>query len=123
MSTETSAGAGVPPANLENLLTYVEYAIQVKAVNITAKDGTAVRIPEGQYSNPGYATTHAGGNVLSVDLCNGNYRFDIEQTTIAKKCFPSHMNNQRLYRGFPRIFTLFLIAALDGMCHDFHNHS
>ena len=47
---------------LKNLLIFVEYVIRVKAVNITAQDGTEVRISEGNYSMPAYATTHEGGD-------------------------------------------------------------
>ena len=47
---------------LKNLLIFVKYEIRVKAVNITAKDGTEVRISEGNYSMPAYATTDEGGD-------------------------------------------------------------
>ena len=49
-------------AKLQNLLTYVEYEIKVQPINITAKDGTTVEFPEGNYSNPVNETTLQGGN-------------------------------------------------------------
>jgi len=56
--TETSGKM----AKLQNLLTYVEYEIKVQPINITAKDGTTVEFPEGNYSNPVNETTLQGGN-------------------------------------------------------------
>lgn len=56
--TETSNST----TKLQNLLTYVEYEIKVQPINITAKDGTAVESPEGNYSNPVNERTLEGGN-------------------------------------------------------------
>ena len=47
--------------NLENLTTYVEYKIRVRAVGITAKDGTKVLFPRGNFSEPIYERTLEGG--------------------------------------------------------------
>ncbi|XP_068751750.1 protein sidekick-1-like [Montipora capricornis] len=46
--------------SLRNLTTYVEYKIRVRAVGITAKDGTKVLIPRGNFSEPIYKRTLEG---------------------------------------------------------------
>ena len=55
-------------ADLENLITYVKYKIRVKAVGITAKDGTKVLIPSGNFSEPIYERTLEGGKRWSLYL-------------------------------------------------------
>ena len=47
--------------SLRNLTTYVEYKIRVRAVGITAKDGTKVLFPRGNFSEPIYKRTLEGG--------------------------------------------------------------
>ena len=47
--------------SLGNLTTYVEYKIRVRAVGITAKDGTKVLFPRGNFSEPIYGRTLEGG--------------------------------------------------------------
>ncbi|XP_068752556.1 protein sidekick-2-like isoform X2 [Montipora capricornis] len=46
--------------SLGNLTTYVEYKIRVRAVGITAKDGTKVLFPSGKISEPIYERTLEG---------------------------------------------------------------
>ncbi|XP_068689584.1 protein sidekick-1-like isoform X2 [Montipora foliosa] len=46
--------------SLGNLTTYVEYKIRVMAMDITAKDGTKVLIPSGNFSKPIYGRTLEG---------------------------------------------------------------
>ena len=47
--------------DLDNLLMNVMYTVKVRAINITAKDGTMVTFPEGNYSKPVNETTLEGG--------------------------------------------------------------
>lgn len=47
--------------SLHHLRSYTKYGITVRATNITARDGTVVKTPYGNYSEPVYNTTHEGG--------------------------------------------------------------
>lgn len=51
------------------LITYAEYEFKVKAVGITAKDGTTMVYPEGNFSEPFRGRTKEGGKKRSVFLC------------------------------------------------------
>lgn len=51
------------------LITYAEYKFKVKAVGITAKDGTRVVYPEGNFSEPFRGRTKEGGKNRSVFFC------------------------------------------------------
>jgi len=47
--------------NLTGLRSYTRYRIKAQAINIVAKDGTEVKTPYGQYSNPSDNKTVVGG--------------------------------------------------------------
>ena len=57
------------------LITYAEYEFKVKAVEITAKDGTRVLYPEGSFSEPFRGRTKEGGKNRSVFLCRRHKMF------------------------------------------------
>lgn len=57
------------------LITYAEYEFKVKAVRITAKDGTRVLYPEGSFSEPFRGRTKEGGKNRSVFLCRRHKMF------------------------------------------------
>ena len=48
-------------ATISDLVTYAEYKFQIRAVNITAIDGTNVLFPEGNFSEPVSGRTDEGG--------------------------------------------------------------
>lgn len=47
--------------SLTDLRSYTIYNITAQVTNISAKDGTLVETPHGNYSNPIYPETHEGG--------------------------------------------------------------
>ena len=68
------------------LITYAEYEFKVKAVGITAKDGTRVLYPEGNFSEPFRGRTKEGGKKRSVFLCRRHKVFlrpELFQTWLA----------------------------------------
>ena len=57
----TSPGTGAHTEHLTGLPSYTRYRIKVKAINITARDGTEVATPYGEYSNSSYDNTSEAG--------------------------------------------------------------
>ena len=56
-------------AMISGLITYAKYEFKVRAVGITARDGTRVWFPEGHFSDPVFGRTKEGGKSRSVFLC------------------------------------------------------
>lgn len=56
-------------ATISGLITYAKYNFTIKAVRITARDGTKVSFPEGHFSDPVYGRTKEGGKNRSIFLC------------------------------------------------------
>ena len=66
---------------LHPLYTYVWYQIKVKAINIlTAKDGTKVEIPEGNFSEPVENRTTEGGKHFSSFLSSSISQVQVRLT-------------------------------------------
>ena len=54
-------GINLTTVSLTDLRSYTRYGVAAKATNISAKDGTEVKTPHGNYSDPVYNETHEGG--------------------------------------------------------------
>ena len=66
---------------VSDLLVGVTYNITVRAINITARDGTHVETPYGSYSKPVYNTTHEGGGWFLTCLMQARIEGQREETS------------------------------------------
>ena len=66
---------------VSGLLVGVTYNITVRAINVTARDGTLVETPYGNYSEPVYSTTHEGGGWSLICLTQARIGGQREETS------------------------------------------
>ena len=75
-----STSAGEVTTLVSGLLVGVTYNITVRAINVTARDGTRVETPYGKYSKPVYNTTHEGGGWSLICLTQARIEGQREET-------------------------------------------
>ena len=81
LATNISTSAGNLTTLISGLLVGVTYNITVRAINITASDGTPVETPYGDYSKLVYSTTREGGGWSLICLTQARIEGQIEETS------------------------------------------
>ena len=80
LETNIFTSSGGQTTLVSGLLVGVTYNITVRAINITARDGTHVETPYGSYSKPVYNTTHEGGGWFLTCLMQARIEGQREET-------------------------------------------
>ena len=91
LETNISTSAGDLTTLVSGLLVGVTYNITVRAINITASDGTPVETPYGSYSEPVYNTTHEGGGWSLICLTQVRIKGQREETPSLDQSSPWDM--------------------------------
>ena len=79
--TNISTSSGNQTTLVSGLLVGVTYNITVRAINVTARDGTPVETPYGNYSEPVYSTTLEGGGWSLICLTQVRIEGQREETS------------------------------------------
>ena len=93
LATNISTSAGNLTTLVSGLLVGVTYTITVRAINVTARDGTPVETPYGEYSKPVYNTTHEGGGWSLICLTQARIEGQREETSSLDQSSPWDMLN------------------------------